>query len=165
LLADKGHLLFQSGHHQEALALLQQLEETDPSLSSTHAYLANGYFLLKNYPKWLAENRKVAELRHDAAGLALADLREKAYAQGGLIAVYQAEMPVQKDLVDRGSGSAFHLAEIYAALGNKQEAIASLQSSFDRRESPLLVGDRIPELQNEPAYLGLRQQVEQLLAQ
>jgi hypothetical protein len=74
-------------------------------------------------------------------------------------------LPVQKDLVDRGSGSAYQLAAIYAALGKKQEALAWLQTSIERHDAIMLVGDPIPELLNDPGYQKFRSQVNQLLAQ
>jgi len=166
LLADKGQLLWESGRHQEGLAVLRQVEDADPSLSSTHAYLGHIYYLLEDYPKWLKENRTVAELRHDATGLAQADADERAFAANGLKGVYESRLPAEKDLVDRGSGEAYDLARIYAALGHKDQAIQYLKVSFNRRESAMLVGDQqIPELANDPTYLSLRARVEQLLLQ
>jgi hypothetical protein len=37
--------------------------------------------------------------------------------------------------------------------------------SFDRHEAAMLMGDPIPELQNDPQYQNLRGQLKQLLAQ
>jgi tetratricopeptide (TPR) repeat protein len=165
ILADKGLILWKSGRHEEGLALLRQLETSDPSLSSTHDYLSKIAWQQKDYEDWLAENRRAAELRHDEAGLKLADAGEKGYAANGLQGMYESELPVQKDIVDRGSGSAYQLAAIYAALGKKQEALAWLQTSFERHDAIMLVGDPIPELLNDPGYQKFRSQVNQLLAQ
>ena len=165
ILADKGLILWKSGRHEEGLALLRQLETSDPSLSSTHDYLSKIAWQQKDCEQWLAENRRAAELRHDEAGLKLADAGEKGYAANGLQGMYESELPVQKDLVDRGSGSAYQLAAIYAALGKKQEALAWLQTSFERHDAIMLVGDPIPELLNDPGYQKFRSQVNQLLAQ
>jgi Tfp pilus assembly protein PilF len=165
LLADKGELLWHAGRKSQAMALLTQLETTDPSLSSTHAYLGNIYWREKDYPKALAEMRQAAELRHDETGIAFADAREKGFAANGLQGLYEAELPLQKAQVDAGSGSAYDLALTYAALGKKPEALQYLQISFDRHEAFMLVADPVPELQNDPHYQALRAQVAQLLAQ
>ncbi|HEY6301540.1 MAG TPA: tetratricopeptide repeat protein [Terriglobales bacterium] len=164
ILADKGFLLWQAGHKSEGLTLLTQLEVTEPSLSSTHAYLGRVYWDQKNYAKSLAESRRAAELRHDENGLRLANAREKGFAVGGLKGLYENELPMDQDLVERGSGSAYALATAYAALGKKQEAFASLQTSLDRHEAAMLIGDDIPELMNHPQYQKFRAQVAQLLA-
>jgi len=155
---------WQAGRKKEALALLQQLETTDPSLSSTHNYLATIYWEQKDYPRSLAERRHASELRHDEPGLTLASAREKGFAAGGLKGLHENELPVEKDLFDRGSGNAYALATTYAALGQRQEALTCLQTSFDRHEAAMLIGDPIPELQNDPEYPKFRAQVQEMLA-
>ncbi len=160
ILADKGLILWDAGHHDEAVALLQQIETTEPSLSSTHDYLGRIYWQQKDYPKALAEWTRMSELRRDQDGLALADAREKGFTANGLHGLYESELPILKDRMDRGLGDAYGLAEVYAALGKRQEALAYLQTSFDRHEAAMLVGDpdsgtakrpRIPEVQGPGA--------------
>ncbi len=165
ILADKGLLLWDSGRHKEGLALLTQLETTDAALSSTHAYLSKVYWEQKNYAKALMERRRVAELRHDENGIALADAREKGFAANSLQGLYESGLAIEKEQYDRGSGNAYALATTYAALGKKQEALACLQASFDRHEAAMLIGDRIPELQSDSEYLKFRALVQERLAQ
>lgn len=165
IIADKGYLLWESGHHDEGFAVLTQLEATAPSFSSTHEYLARIYWERQEYAKALAEWRRGAELRHDKDGLALADAREKGLAANGLQGLYEGELPIQKELVDRGVGSAYDLASTYAGLGRWDEALAYLQTSFDRHEEALLIGKSIPELINDPVYQNLRAQVNKKLAE
>ncbi len=163
IMADKGLLLWDAGRHDEGFALLQQLEATQPSLSSTHDYLGRVYWQQKNYAKALAEWKRTAELRKDKDGLAFAELRDKGFAVNGLRGIYESEVPYLKDLVAHGSGDAHALARAYAALGKKQEALACLQVSFDRHEAAMLLGDPIPELLDEPEYLKFRAKVQELL--
>ena len=165
VLADKGLLLYYAGRRNEALQLLTQLEATDPSLSSTHAYLGDIYWRQRNYSEALLEERRVAELRHDENGLALASAREKGFDAGGLQGLYENELPILKDLVERGSGSAYALATAYAALGKRQEALDCLQISFGRHEAAMLMGDPIPELESDAQFQRFRSQVSQLLTQ
>ena len=165
ILADKGFLLWKAGQQAKGLSLLKQLEMAEPSLSSTHDYLGRIYWEQKDYPRALAEWRRLAELRHDVDGLALADAREKGFAAGRLEGLRQSELPVQKELVDRGSGDAYDLATTYAALGQLEEAQAYLQISFDRHEAAMLIGDPNPVLDNDPEYQKLRTIVSQRLVE
>jgi len=167
ILADKGFLLWRAGRHSEGLALLKQLETADPSLSSTHAYLGRIYWdEQKDYAKALTEWRQLAELRHDAAGLAIVKAQETGFAANGLKGMWESELPVQKDLVDRGAGSAYDLAATYAALGNTQDALKYLQVAFDRREASLVTGDpAISSLSDEPEFQQMMAQVQEHLAQ
>jgi hypothetical protein len=92
--------------------------------------------------------------------LAIANAREQGFAAGGLKGMYESELPVRKDLFSQGSGSAYELAETYAALGQKQDALANLQVAFDQREGELLTGDpAIPALSDDPSYRELRAKV------
>jgi tetratricopeptide (TPR) repeat protein len=160
ILADKGYILWSLGRRNDALTLLQQLESTDSSISSIHNYLGIIAWSQKDYPRAITEWRKSAELRHDQTELAIADARAKGFATGGLHGLLQAQLPLQKENVDHGSGSAYDLASTYAALGNRKEALAYLQLSFDRRESGMLTGDPpIMELRGDPAYQKLRAEV------
>jgi tetratricopeptide (TPR) repeat protein len=163
ILADKGFLLWQAGRKDEGYALLAQLETSSPSLSSTHDYLSRIYWDKKDYAKALLEKRRAAELRHDESGLASANAREQAFAAKGLKGMHESELPIEKDQLDHGSGNAYALATTYAALGKRQEALAFLQISFDRHEAAMLIGDPIPELLNDPAYLKFRAQVQERL--
>jgi tetratricopeptide (TPR) repeat protein len=165
ILADRGLLFWLSGHHEEGLDLLTQLEKTEPLFSSTHDYLGRIYWEKQDYGKALAEWRRLAELRHDETGLAIADAREKGLAIHGLRGLFESELPVEKNTVDHGGGSAYALATIYAALGMRPEALAYLQLSFHRREQSMLVGDPIPPLDNDPEYQKLRAQVNRRLTQ
>jgi len=165
ILADKGLMLWQSGKHPEGLELLSQLEKVEPSFSSTHDYLGRIYWETKDYIKALAEWRRLAELRHDEAGLTIASAREKGFAANGLTGLLQNELLVEKDLVDHGLGSAHRLAAIYAALGMRHEALAYLQISLDRHEEDLLVGVPISFLENDSEYQDFRALVNQQLDQ
>ena len=163
ILADKGLILWLSGHNAESLELLTELDKTEPSFSSIHDYLGRIYWEKKDYAKALAEWRYMAKLRHDEAGLAIVNARERGFAANGLKGLRESELPLLKDMVDHG-GSAYALATTCAALGKRQEALAYLQLSFDRREEAMLVGDPIPPLDNDPEYLKFRAQVNQRLA-
>ena len=165
ILADKGFLLFESGRHAEGEAQLKQLEANDPSLSSIHDYLGEINWRRKDYAAALAEWRRSAELRKDQSALALCDAREKGFASGGLKGLFESELPVQKDIVDHGSGSAYELATAYAALGQSEDALKYLHIAFDRREAALLVAKPISSLQDDAEYRGIRDEVAKLLAQ
>ncbi len=166
ILADKGLILWHGGRKNDALTLLKQLETSEPSLSSAHDYLGYVYREKQDYANALLEWRRSAELRHDQAGLAIADAREKGFAAGGVLGMQQGEFPVRKQWFDRGYGSAYQMAELSAALGKQKEAEDYLQMSFDRREAGLLVADpTVPALQSDPLYRQLRDQVRASLAQ
>jgi tetratricopeptide (TPR) repeat protein len=161
IVADQALLLSLAGRKSDALALLQQLEASEPAFSSAHDYLGRMYWDQKDYPNALREWREMSRLRRDMAGLEIAEAREKGYAAGKLPGLWKAELPVQADLLDHGAGSAYRVAELYAALGNLQQAEIYLQRAFDRRDSELLSDDpNLAIIQDDPVYRELRAKVQ-----
>lgn len=160
ILADKGYLLWCLGRHSDALTLLEQLAASEPTLSSPHSYLGRIYWEQRDYSAAIGEWKRVAELRHDDAGLAIAQASAKGVSSGGLRGLLQSELPLQKAMVDQGRGSAYDLASIYAQLGRKKEALTYLQVAFDRHEAGLITfNPPIPALQNEPEYQKLKAEI------
>ena len=77
-------------------------------------------------------------------------------------------LPVQEKYFARGLGSAHALAETCAALGKKQEAIAYLQTAFERREAGMLrlkLDESLRSLRDDPAFQELATRVSDRLAQ
>ncbi len=138
ILADKGDLLLVAGNTDEALALLKQMEATDPNFVSIPRYLKNVYFAKSDYPNFLAEWRKEALLVHDAASLALVTDAEKGYAAGGEKGMLERILALQKKLNVKELVSPFDVARTCALLGKQTEALRYLKLAYDRRD-PLLI--------------------------
>jgi tetratricopeptide (TPR) repeat protein len=143
--ADKGLILNDAERNSESFALLKQLESTDPSLATTHTYLANIYLGRKDYENYFAESKMSAQLRHDEAALAVANAAEHGFAVGGLDGMRQSMVPIQKEMLDRGLGSAYGLAATCALLGRKEDALRYLQAAYEKREIGLLYLNRNPD--------------------
>jgi len=160
--ADKAWILFHADRESEAFALLKQLESTDPALATTHQYLAQMYFDRKDYPKFFAESRESAELRHDEAALAVAKAAERGFAARGLNGMREAMLPVQKEMLDRDLGSAYSLAATCALLGKREDALRHLQLAYEKRETGLLYLSHDPDfdtLRDDLAYKEITERV------
>lgn len=155
VLADKGSLLFAAGRQQEAIALLQQMEETEPDFISPHRYLKFIYLITGDYPHHLVEARKEAALMHDSSALAVADATERAFAAGGKTGLLKILSVEQKKLYDRGQLSPFSLAATYSILGDKQAALRYLKIAYDQRVDGVVAIESdhsFDNLANEPAF-------------
>jgi len=136
--ADKGRILYDAGRKNEAFALLKQLESTDPTLATTHGYLATIYLDRKDYENFFAESKQAAELRHDEAGLAVANAAKQGFTADRLHGMWERMAPVQKEMFDRDLRSSYDLAATYALLGKKEEALRYLQIAYEKRDIGLL---------------------------
>jgi len=165
--ADKGWILYDAGRKSEAFTLLKQLESTDPALATTHGYLAAIYLDRKDYENSFAESKQSAQLRHDEAGFAVADAAERGFAAGGLDGMRERMLPVQKEIFDRGLGSAYTLAATCALLGKKEDALRYLQAAYEKRETGLLYLSRNPDfnlLHDDLVYKEITERVGERLS-
>jgi tetratricopeptide (TPR) repeat protein len=83
IIASKGIILYKAGKKEEGAALLKQVERADPGLATVHTNLAIVEFERGDYPAYLAESEKSAELHNDAALRELTAAVRTGYAQGG----------------------------------------------------------------------------------
>ena len=158
ILADKGNILFRAGQQDEAINLLKQMESREPSFRSPHGYLKNIYLSAGDYPNCLAEWRKDALLVHDQSELAIVTAAEKGFETGGARGLFEATLQVQKKLYTQNLVSPTDLAQTFALLGNKREALRYLEIAYKQRDSLLLFVQIFPEfdsLHDEPAYRDL----------
>ena len=160
ILADKGELLCGAGELKQGIELLKQLEAADPNSIAPHRYLRFAYFQAGDYANYIAELKRDALLRHDAADLAQADAAAKGFSGGGKRGMFEAQLEEQKKLYEQGRLSPYPLAQSEAQLGNRPEALKYLNICVQSHdEMVMLVGrDRnFDSLRSDTAF-------EQLLA-
>ncbi|HUA16387.1 MAG TPA: tetratricopeptide repeat protein [Verrucomicrobiae bacterium] len=158
ILADKGDLLFVAGRQQDALELLKQLEASEPDFISPHRYLRVIYFANGDYANFLEEWKKEALLMRDALGLKLVEAGEEGLDKGGEQGMLFSIRGVEKRLYQRGSVSAYSMAQTDALLGDKKDALQYLKIAFDDHDESVIQLKIDPELSNlrqEPAYNDL----------
>ncbi len=158
ILADKGNILLIAGPRDEGLRLLQQMENREPAFRSPHLYLKYFYLRNREYPSFLSELRKDALLVHDDSALAIATAAEKGFAAGGQRGMFEAMVQVQKKIYSLRSVPPTELAQTFALLGNKTEALRYLEAAYEQHDGSLLFVEIYPEfdsLRNEPAYRDL----------
>jgi DNA-binding winged helix-turn-helix (wHTH) protein/tetratricopeptide (TPR) repeat protein len=155
VLADKGFLLFHAGRQQEAIALLQQMEENEPDFISPHRYLKELYLLSADYPHYLAEAKSEAMLMHDGSALRVAEATEKGFASGGGKGLLEALSIQQQELYDQGLFSPYYLAETYSILGRNQKALRYLKIAYDQHAdgvTDMASTHAFDNLHREPAF-------------
>ncbi|MFZ0478674.1 MAG: winged helix-turn-helix domain-containing protein [Terriglobales bacterium] len=149
ILADKGVLLWDAGHREEALRLLQQLETTEPDFVSPHRYLRMAYLDTGDYSNYIAELKKEALLTHDAALSAVAEAAAKGFAQSGERGLLQAEFSEQMKLYEQRKLSPYFLAQTEARLGNRREALRHLTICVESHDELML------DLPNDQSFASL----------
>ncbi len=162
ILADKGLILYSAGRTDEAMALLKQISQTDPSFISTHRYLALIGLMTGKYNEYLAEARKAAVLSKSDTELGIVEAAAKGLQSGGPRGMLQSTLSQEKTLYAKGAISAYRLAETSSLLGQKQEAMEYLRAAHARHDSSLsklLVDPELRTLHNDPSYRELLSQL------
>jgi Tfp pilus assembly protein PilF len=134
VLADRGLILYHSGQRDQALALLQQLAKSQPDFFSTRRYLSLVYLTNDDYPQYLKEMNAAAALSRDKHEIEIAQAAENGYRSGGRERMFQNMVGLQKKYFDDGTLQAFFVADTYANMGDKEEALRYLKTSFQRHE-------------------------------
>ncbi len=162
ILADKGLILLHAGRREQGVALLKQLESSEPTFLSTYRYLQDAALMNQDYPTFLEEAGKAARLRHDQRALAIVKAGEKGFARGQRQGMFESMLEEQKKLYAEGRLPAYDLAQTYAFLGNKPEALAYLHLAYDHHELGLTsIRNNLAfaDLHGEPAFRKLVTQV------
>lgn len=160
ILADKGLILLLSGRSDEALALLKQLETSQPGFYSTHVYLAHIYLDRRDFENYLAQWRQAATLAQKQGELAVVSAAEQGFKSGGERGMFEAMLRMQQKLYAEGQVSPYFLAATAARLGRKDEALRYLQAAYQDHDADFLslrVDEPFIGLHDDPEFRRLVQ--------
>lgn len=138
ILADKGLILAAAGEPAAGIALLRQLERTQPLFASPHKYLAMIYKDRGQDRAYLDELAKSAALRNNATDASVAAAAAKGFASGGHLGMLKALLAQEQQLALQGRAPLYDLARTYAELGRQPQALHTLTLSLARHESNAL---------------------------
>ena len=154
--ADLGRHLYYARQFEQALATHRKTLEMDSSFARAHYELGYVLVQMKRYEEAIAEFQKSLEPDKTSVN-ALAELGY-AYAVAGQ--KKQAEQVVEQlnDLARQHYVSPYHLAVIYAGLGEREKALDNLEKAGDERFNWLVfikVEPIFESLRSEPRSLAL----------
>jgi len=129
-----------SGHKGEAVEMLQDMLNETPDATSPHAILeALSKIEPRDTTRFLAEMRRVGELRHNEEILQVANAAEPAYLSGGEPAMWAAIYAAEAKLHPGPANKTYLMVESEAMLGHHDAALADL-TDLIRRRDPQVIG-------------------------
>jgi len=161
-LSDKGIMLFEVGKRDDGIALLKEVERTDPQFLSPHAYLMRLSLELRDFPAYLDEGQKAADISNDSMLKDMIASARAGYARGGERGLLNNLYARQKEYYLAGKLTATILAETCAMMGRKQEALQLLEEGYAHRDSHVLFCMKhldLLTLKDEPRYKALVQKI------
>jgi tetratricopeptide (TPR) repeat protein len=155
-----GFIYFFAHRFDDSIAACQKAIEVDPTFFAARRYLGQSLTQKGKYDQAVAEfQRAIAAsgasplMRAELANtLALAGKRDEA----------EKTLAELKDLSSQKYFSPYHIALIYAGLGNKDEALNWLDKAFEQRADYLVflkVDPRFDLLHNDPRFTTLLQRI------
>ena len=138
LLADEAYTLLGTGQREEAIRRLQALAADEPALASPHRYLSLAYKMDRDYPHYLVELKKAAQLSNDESGMQLYEAAAAGYATGGEHGLFEGLYEAELKLYNSGKGSAYAVAAFSAQLGRYADALHYLRIAYDARDGVVL---------------------------
>jgi TolB-like protein/DNA-binding winged helix-turn-helix (wHTH) protein/Tfp pilus assembly protein PilF len=147
------HVYFCARRYDEALRVIQQANELDPTFRPVYGRLAHSYEQKGEYQKAIdtrvrgriAGGESPEKANQDVAGL------RTALASGGSRAMWQYEL----DKIPAEERYSTGPAGLYMRLGNKDAALNALEEGYQRREHYLIMWIIAPEfdaLRTEPRF-------------
>ena len=157
-LSDKGIILFEAGKRKEGIALLKEVERTDPEFYSPHFYRMLISLQVRDYPAYLQEGQKAAEIKNDRVLRDVIASARAGYTRDGQRGLLKSLYEKQKEYYAAGKLHGAMLAITCVIMGRRQEALHLLEAAYDRHEMDALWCLNAPALlalQDEPRYQTL----------
>jgi Tfp pilus assembly protein PilF len=163
VLADQAVVRYAAGDRAGAIAELHEVERDEPDFWAAPRYLAVMWLNEGDFPAYLAEMKRYAQLSKNPEAAASNAAAERGWAQGGRRGLLHALRKVQEDLFRNGQMSGYDLARTCAMLGDDQEAVADLKAAYRARDFRLL--DLVSQawtspLQGDPEFEHLLRQID-----
>ena len=146
-LADAGQMHYFAAEYAEAEAYCRKAVEVTPDFTFAHQYLFNIYLktgkpdeAFEEYIKWGGSNSRGVKLR-------------ALYSQSGINGLLRHKIDV--DLGTPIDGFAYDVAKLHAMLGDKEQALAWIEKSYENKDFmlPFVNPDPIfDDLRAEPRY-------------
>jgi len=161
-LADKGLLLYNSGHAREGLGLLKEVERSAPDFRSPHFYLMRIDLDLGNYPDFLAEGERAAKDANDPVLNDIIASARAGYAHSRGRGLLNGLYAKQREYYREGKLNAALLAATCVHMGKKQEALTILEDAYNQHDVEFLAMLSHPDLltlKDEPRYQALARKI------
>jgi TolB-like protein/Tfp pilus assembly protein PilF len=141
-----GRTLHYARRYDEAIEQLKKTIDLDPRTSFAYVRLADVYVTTGRYQEAIAQYEKAIEL-----GTASSEAKIRLAAAYAKMGERQRSLDIMKQLQNSGDYiSPAHLAIFYAALGDREQAFATLEKGYSER-SPSLQSVKV-----DPAFDSLR---------
>ena len=148
--------------YDEAIAICKKVANENPTFGAAHRCLANGYWGKHMYPQVIEEWKTFGQLSGDQNESEFALAMEQGFHSAGWKGALTKGIEALKARRKTGYSSAYDIAELYAELGDKEQAFQWLNTAFQERDGDLLelkTDSQLDPLRSDPRFAELVRKV------
>ena len=133
-----GNIHVYARQYDEGIALYHKVANENPTFAIVHYWIAYSYWAKRMYPQAIEEWKAYGQLSGDRNESDFASAMEQGFRSGGrkgaLTKAIEARLAQRKN----GYYSEFRIAELYADLGDEDQAFRWLNTAYQERDRGLL---------------------------
>jgi len=159
---DVGNVHTYARRFDDAIVVCKKVANENPAFADAHSCLANAYWGKKMYPQVIEEWKVYAKLTGDRSDSDYAAALERGFRAGGWKGALSKGIESMKAQRKTGYSSASTIADLYADLGDKEQAFQWLNTAFQERDEGLegLKSDfSLDPLRSDPRFAELEHKV------
>jgi tetratricopeptide (TPR) repeat protein len=149
-------ILYFAREYDEAIEQCRKTLEMDPNFGGAHQFLGRSYKQERMYEEALTELQKARDLL--AGNAEVLSLIGYTYAVAGRVVEAQKVLQELQDLSRQRYVSPYHVAMVYAGLGEQDKTFEWLEKAYAEREGRMTILKSAPEfdsLRSDPRYADL----------
>ena len=133
-----GNVHMWARRYDEAFAVCKKMANEDPTFAEAHSCLASAYWAKRMYPEVIKEWKLHGQLSSDEKQSEFASALEQGFRSGGWNGALDKGIQVRLAQRKKGYYSACKIAQLYADLGNKDQAFKWLNTAYQERDFNLI---------------------------
>ena len=157
-----GRVLVFARQYDEAIAMLQKLENENPTFARAHDFSAQAYWGKRMYPQVIEEWKTFGKLSGDRNESEFAAALEQGFRSAGWKDALRKGVETRQAQRKTGYSSAYRIATLYAELGDKDQAFRWLNVAYQERDLKLLglkTDFSLDPLRSDPRFAELERKV------
>ena len=129
-----GSVYINARQYDEAIAVCKKVANEDPTFAPAHSCLANAYWGKRMYPQVIEEWKAYGQLSGDSNESDFASALEQGFRSAGWKGALTKGIETRQAQRKAGYYSAYRIAELYADLGDKDQAFRWLNTASQERD-------------------------------
>jgi serine/threonine protein kinase len=133
-----GEIHVMARRYDEAITGCKKLADENPTFALAHRCLYHAYWGKRTYLQAIDEWKVYGELARDGSTSEFASAMEQGFRTGGWQGAFAKGIQTRKAQRRTGYQSAYQIAQLYAELGDKDQALMWLNTAFQERDTWLI---------------------------